>query len=86
MVLIGHDNYLNSDLIAVILTPEGSPAKRLRKNADEKGYLVNATAGNKTRSVVILTTNQVILSALQPSTLKERVEKVKYFAKRGHSG
>ncbi len=59
MVLIGYDNYINSDLIAAILTPDGSPAKRIRKNAEEKGTLINAAAGKKARSIIVLTTNQI---------------------------
>jgi extracellular matrix regulatory protein A len=74
MILIGHDNYLNIELVSAILKSDSSPVKRLRKAADEKGTLINATAGHKTRSVIVLTTGQVILCALQPGTVKERMD------------
>lgn len=73
LILIGHDNYVQSDLIATILKPDSSPVKKLRQSADEKGILINATAGHKTRSVIVLTTGQVILSSLLPATVRERV-------------
>ena len=74
MILVGHDNYIESGLIATILKPDSSPVKRLRKNASEKGTLVDATSGHKTRSVLVLTTGQVVLSSLQPETVKVRVD------------
>ena len=74
MILVGHDNYIKSELIATILKPDGSPVKRLRKNASEKGTLVDATSGHKTRSVLVLTTGQVVLSSLQPETVRVRVD------------
>ena len=83
MVHVGHDNYVSSEIIAAILTPDGAPSRRLRKSAEDNGTMINATAGHKARSLIVLTTNQVVLSALQTSTLKERVDKTKRLMKFG---
>ena len=75
-IMIGHENYINSSLIAVILKPDSSPVRRLRLSAEEKGegMLLNASSGHKTRSVIVLTTGQVVLSSLQPMAVKNRVD------------
>lgn len=73
-VMVGHENYVNSDLISVILKPDSSPVKRLRQSAEEKGILLNASSGHKTRSVIVLTTGQVVLTSLQPSAVKKRID------------
>jgi len=73
-VMVGHDNYVNSSLIAVILKPDSSPVKRLKQSAEEKGILLNASSGHKTRSVIVLSTGQVVLTSLQPSAVKKRIE------------
>jgi len=73
-VMVGHDNYVNSSLIAVILKPDSSPVKRLKQSAEEKGILLNASSGHKTRSVIVLSTGQVVLTSLQPSAVKKRID------------
>ena len=76
MVMIGHGNYIERGLVAVILQPDSSHAKKLRKNADDKDMLINATSGHKTRSVIVLTTNQVVLSSLSSDALKKRLDEL----------
>ena len=76
LINIGHENFIRKDLVAVILKPESSHVKKLRQDATEKGSLINATSGHKTRSVIVLTTGQVILSALQTTTFRVRASKV----------
>ena len=71
MTLVGHDNYVRSALVAAILRSDGSAAKRLRKAAQEKGVLIDATSGNKTRSVLVLSSGQVVLCSLQPAGRKQ---------------
>ena len=75
MIHIGHDNYLNEGLVAVILQPDSSHAKRVRSMAEEAGRLVNATSGHRVRSVIVLQTGQVVLTALKTATVKERIIK-----------
>jgi len=77
MILVGHDNYVRRGLVAVVLKAGSSPVKRLRKAASEKGVLVDATSGHKTRSVLVLSTGQVVLSSLQPETVRTRLNNLK---------
>lgn len=76
MIHISHGNYVRYELMAALLTPGSSPVKRIRKRAEESGNLIDATSGNKTRSVIILSTGQVVLSSLTTNSLKERIEEV----------
>ena len=77
MIHIGHDNFLNPALVAVILQPDSSHAKRVRSVAEEAGRLVNATSGHRVRSVLVLVSGQVVLSALKTATVRERIVKGK---------
>ena len=73
MILIGHDNYVRNALVGTILSPDSSPVKRLRKAASEKGVLIDATSGHKTRSVLTLSNGQVVLCSLHPETVRARI-------------
>ena len=73
---IGYENFINSDLVAVVLVPDGANVKKLRQDAKKKGQLINATSGHKTRSVIVLTTGQVVLSSLQKTTFKARAREI----------
>jgi len=77
MILVGHDNYVRSELVAVVLKAGNSAVKRLRKAASGKGVLVDATSGHKTRSVLVFSTGQVVLSSLQPETVRNRLNNLK---------
>lgn len=72
---IGFGNYLFKARIIGVLSPSSAPMKRLVKQMQEGGKVVDATEGRKKRSV-ILTDHYVFLSALQCSTLDERIRKV----------
>jgi len=69
---IGFGNYVVTKRIAAIVAPASSPIKRLRDDAKEQGRLIDATQGRKTRAIIILDSNHVILSSIQPETLKQR--------------
>lgn len=77
MVSIGHENFLNSKHIVAIIKPDCSPAKKLRHSASADRMLINATSGRKARSMIVMKSNHVILSALQTDTLKSRLEGIK---------
>lgn len=69
---IGFGNYVVCARIAAILAPGSSPMRRLREDAKEEGRLIDATQGRKTRAVIILDSNHVILSSIQTETLRQR--------------
>jgi len=73
MMNIGFGNYVNSNRVIAILDPDSAPMKRLREEAKQAKKLLNATYGRRTRSVLITDSNQIILSALQPETIINRL-------------
>ena len=77
LVSVCYDNFVNSRDIVGIVKPESSPIKKLRRGAEAERMLVNATGGRKDRSVIVMSSNHVILSALQTTTLKDRINEGK---------
>jgi hypothetical protein len=73
MMNIGFGNFVNSNRVIAILDPDSAPMKRLREESKQAKRLVNATYGRRTRSVLITDSNQIILSALQPETIINRL-------------
>ena len=69
---IGFGNVVNTDKIVSIITPDSAPAKRLMQKAKEEDRIVDATQGRRTRGIILVDGNKVILSALQPDTLAGR--------------
>lgn len=74
-VNMGFDNFVMSHLVAGFVKADSAHTKKLRQDATEKGMLINATSGHKTRSVIVLISGQVFLSPLQTTTFKRRMEK-----------
>jgi regulator of extracellular matrix RemA (YlzA/DUF370 family) len=70
---IGFNNGVVSNRIIAIVNPASSPMKRLREEARERGQLVDATQGRKTRSIIITDSSHVILSAIQAETIANRM-------------
>ncbi len=72
LVNIGFGNVVSVSRIITIVIPGASPIKRMREEARERGKLVDATQGRKTRSIIVTDSDHVILSALQVETLTQR--------------
>lgn len=70
---IGYGNMVPASRVVAILHPVSSPVKRLREEAAKTGRLLDATQGRRTRSVVVLDSEHVLLSAVQPHTLAARL-------------
>lgn len=70
---IGYGNIVSANKIVSIVNPESAPIKRLISEAREKGVLIDATHGRKTRGVIVTDSNHVILSAVQPETVVHRL-------------
>lgn len=73
MISIGYKNYILTERIVAVVSPDSRPIKNLIKGARENDRLINATMGNKTKSVIITNSNHVILSANAPETIVNRV-------------
>lgn len=70
---IGFGNVVYSHRIVAIVSPESAPIKRMVQDAKDKGRLIDATYGRRTRSVVITDSDHVILSAVQADTIAHRM-------------
>lgn len=71
---IGFGNVVCAAKIVAIVTPDSAPAKRLVQRAKEEERVIDATQGRRTRSILVMDGNQIVLSALQPDTLSGRYE------------
>ena len=71
---IGLGNMVSVSRIIAIVSPESAPIKRIIQDVRERGDLIDATCGRRTRSVVIMDSGHVVLSPLQPETLNARLE------------
>lgn len=69
---IGFGNVVSTEKIVAVISPDSAPAKRLVQRAKETEHIIDATQGRRTRSILIMDGNQIILSALQPDTLTGR--------------
>lgn len=76
LVNIGYGSMLVSNRLITVFSPESAPIKRTIKEAKERGLLIDATYGRKTRSVIITDCDKVILCAVQPETISDRVATV----------
>lgn len=72
LINIGFGNLVSDIRIVSIVLPESAPVKRLSQEAREKGLLIDATYGRKTKSVIVTDSAHVILSALPPETIALR--------------
>lgn len=72
LINIGFGNSVNSSKILAVASPVAAPVKRLVTKAKEVGTLIDATQGRKTKAVIILEDERVVLSALQPETISRR--------------
>jgi len=70
---IGFGNMISQGRLIAIVSPESAPIKRIITEARDKGSLVDATYGRRTRAVIIMDSGHVILSAIQPETVAGRV-------------
>jgi len=72
LINIGFGNIVSVSRIIAIISPESAPVKRIIQEARSDKRLIDATYGRKTRAVVIMDSNHVILSAVQPETVSNR--------------
>ena len=73
LVNIGYGNMLSSSRIIAVVSPDAAPVRRMIQNARDKGMLIDASCGRKTKSVIVTDSDHVVLSALQSETVAHRV-------------
>lgn len=80
---IGYGNIVSTDRVVAIVNPESAPIKRMISEARESGNLIDATHGRKTRGVIVTDSNHIILSAVQPETVVNRLVYKDYIPTQG---
>lgn len=75
LINIGFGNMVSAGRVLAIVSPESAPIKRIISDVRDRGQLVDATYGRRTRAVIIMDSGHVILSALQPETVAGRAGK-----------
>ncbi|MGQ9532404.1 MAG: extracellular matrix/biofilm regulator RemA [Desulfotomaculales bacterium] len=73
LINIGFGNTVSANRIVAIVSPESAPIKRIITEARDRGMLIDATYGRRTRAVIITDSDHVILSAVQPETVAHRL-------------
>jgi hypothetical protein len=69
---IGFGNTVVAERVVAIVAPNSSPMKRLKDEARDEKRLIDATHGRRTRSVIVMDSNHVVLSAIQSETISQR--------------
>ena len=71
---VGFGNMVAAGRIVAVIAPDSAPVKRMVQEARDAGHLIDATAGRRTRAVLMMDTNHVVLSAVQPETIAGRMQ------------
>lgn len=74
LINVGFGNIVSANRIIAIVSPESAPIKRLVQEAKDQGRAIDATCGRRTRAVLIMDSDHVVLSAVQPETVSGRFE------------
>jgi len=74
LINIGFGNIVAVNRIVAVVSPESAPIKRMVQEARERSMLVDATYGRRTRAVIVTDSEHIILSAVQPETVAQRLE------------
>ena len=77
LINIGFGNMVSAGRLIAIVSPESAPIKRMVQEARENGMLIDATYGRRTRAVLVMDNDHLVLSALQPETVANRVTEEK---------
>jgi len=70
---IGFGNVLAANKVVAVIAPSSAPMKRLKDEARKMGKLIDATQGRKTRAVLVMDSDHIVLSAIQPETIAARL-------------
>ena len=73
LINIGFGNMVSANRVVAVVSPESAPIKRVIQDAKERGTLIDATYGRRTRAVIVTDSDHVVLSAIQPETVANRL-------------
>ncbi|MBQ4095695.1 MAG: DUF370 domain-containing protein [Oscillospiraceae bacterium] len=74
LINIGYGNMVSSERLVAVVSPDSAPIKRMITDARDRGLLIDATYGRKTRSVVVTDSDHIILSAISPQAIGGHLE------------
>lgn len=74
LINIGFGNMVSANRLIAIVSPESAPIKRIIQDARDRGCLIDATYGRRTRAVIMMDSDHVVLSAIQPETVANRLD------------
>lgn len=74
---IGFGNTVVAERVIAIVYPNSAPMKRLKDEAKDEKRLIDATQGRRTRSIIIMDSNHIVLSAIQAETISQRYSTLK---------
>lgn len=72
LINIGFGNLVSADRLIALVGPESAPVRRIVADARDKGALIDATCGRRTKSVLVMDSDHVILSAVPPEAVADR--------------
>ena len=75
LVNIGFGNIIAANKIIAIVSPDSAPIRRMVQDAKDVGKAIDATCGRKTRAVLIMDSDHIVLSAVQAETIADRIDK-----------
>ena len=73
LINIGFGNMISAGRLIAIVSPDSAPIKRMVQEARERGVLIDASYGRRTRAVLVMDNDHLVLSALQPETVANRL-------------
>lgn len=77
LINIGFGNMVAKERIVSVVSPDSAPIKRLIQDSRDRGNLIDATYGRRTRAVIILDSNHIVLAGILPETISNRLDKKK---------
>ena len=73
LINVGFGNMISAGRLIAIVSPDSAPIKRMVQEARERGVLIDASFGRRTRAVLVMDNDHLVLSALQPETVANRI-------------
>ena len=78
LINVGYGNIINMDKVVSIIRTEAAPIKRMIQVAKDNNMAIDATCGRKTKCILVMDSGHVVLSALLPDTIENRVNENQY--------
>ena len=74
---IGYGNMISIQRLIAIVSPDAAPIRRMIQDARDSGHVIDATCGHKTRAVLVMDSEHIVLSPLMPETVAARIDERK---------